>query len=253
MIITFFVKLYQTKFMQKKGEDVNMKQTDMESIRNLAIAFLYTDIHATKISFVASHPFINTWETYIPHKGLVDLREEKNVRVWRETVEKLLKKQDLVGIFFMMQPPYILNFLKFAERYMSDEDLGLILASFWSSIEQISLDNSVNGKTLVGWFKRADNEKLMSEKEIEKYDTLPEKIMVYRGVTEYNDKNKKALSWSLDKEVAIWFAKRFQTGKGKVWSVEVPKERILCVSDEKEKEVIVNLYGFDGKYQVEKV
>lgn len=161
-----------------------MKKTNLDAIRQVAVAFLYTEIHETGIVFVASHPFTDRWETYMLDSEWGDLHDSKTARKWREIIEKQLKKSDLFGIFVMMNRPYILNFLKFVEGYMSDEDLGTILGSFWSNIEQISLDDSVTGK---------------------------------------------------------------------IWTLEVPKERILCAFDGKEKEIILNLYGFKKKISVEKV
>lgn len=236
----------------KKGTD-EMKKTNLDAIRQVAVAFLYTEIHETGIVFVASHPFTDRWETYMLDSEWGDLHDSKTARKWREIIEKQLKKSDLFGIFVMMNRPYILNFLKFVEGYMSDEDLGTILGSFWSNIEQISLDDSVTGKELVKWFQRADKNTLMEEKARKRYEALPETVTVYRGVTSYNEKETKALSWTTDKEIAEWFAKRFATGTGKIWTLEVPKERILCVFDGKEKEIILNLYGFKKKISVEKV
>ena len=86
------------------------------------------------------------------------------------------------------------------------------------------------------------------------YESLPEEVTVYRGVTSYNRKKEKALSWTLDYEKAVWFANRFSTGTGEVWTMTVPKKRILCYFDGgSEQEAIVDLYRFKGKKEVQKV
>ena len=94
----------------------------------------------------------------------------------------------------------------------------------------------------------------MNEEELLVYESLPEEVTVYRGVTSYNRKKEKALSWTLDYEKAVWFANRFSTGTGEVWTMTVPKKRILYYFDGcNEQEAIVDLYRFKGKKEVQKV
>lgn len=63
---------------------------------------------------------------------------------------------------------------------------------------------------------------------------------VYRGVTSYNAQNVKALSWTLNREVAEWFAHRFGQN-GTVYEAQVKKENIYAVFlGRNEEEVIVD-------------
>lgn len=154
----------------------------------------------------------------------------------------------------MLNKPYILTFISYIESMLSDEELGMILGTFWTAIENITGDSNVNGMEIVKWFKRADKKSLMNEEELLVYESLPEEVTVYRGVTSYNRKKEKALSWTLDYEKAVWFANRFSTGTGEVWTMTVPKKRILCYFDGcNEQEAIVDLYRFKGKKEVQKV
>lgn len=233
---------------------MSRKKTDLGKIREWAEAFLYTDIQSTKIDFVASHPFTDSWITFLPREsGIVDLHDEENSKKWREAIKKEIEETDVFGIFLMLNRPYILNFLKFSANYLSDDDLGFVLGSLWQTIEQISLDDSITGKQIVKWFERASNSKLMDEEELARLNSLPELVTVYRGVTSYNRRKKKAFSWTTDRKIAEWFANRFNTGTGEVWTITVPKERILCAFGGKEKELIVNLYGYKCNMEVEKV
>lgn len=232
-----------------------IKETNMDEVKSLATVFLYVDIKETRVPFVASHPFTNTWHCMNPQtKELIDLHNEDDASAWREGVKEHIWKSDLLHLFMLMNPPYILNFLAFVEDYLSDADLGYVLGNFWTQIEQISLDDSVTGKQIVEWFTRADKKFLMDEAERKCYEELPDMVTIYRGVTDYNKSRKKAFSWSTERKVAEWFAGRFQTGTGELWTLTVPKERILCSFEGRnEHEVIVNLYGFDKKPKVEKL
>ena len=233
--------------------------TDMDAVRRMAVKFLYVDIAETNFGFVASHPFTNTWVGFLPKVGerlgeMVDLHDEDSADRWRVVLRERIDGAGLHDLFMMMNKPYILNFIKFIEPYLSDADLGDVLGSCWTRIEQISLDDSITGQDVVEWFTRADKSKLMDEEDRASFDALPDMVTVYRGVTSHNKKQKKAFSWSTSRDTAEWFADRFQTGTGEVWTLTVPKERILCSFEGRgEHEVIVNLYGFNEKPLVEKV
>ena len=40
---------------------MNKIETDLEKIKEMAIAFLMVDIEPTKVDFIASHPFTSSW------------------------------------------------------------------------------------------------------------------------------------------------------------------------------------------------
>lgn len=80
----------------------------------------------------------------------------------------------------------------------------------------------------------------MDKDEYKKFTDLPESITVYRGVNEYNAENIKALSWTLNKDTAEWFANRFGNN-GTVYQAEIEKQHIFAVFDGRnESEVIVD-------------
>lgn len=191
---------------------------EISKIREMAKFFADIPIYDTRVGGVASHPFTNTWITGIYDKDrkltFVDLRKEDEQAKWREQIKATIEESDLRGICLMLNKPYILTFISYIESMLSDEELGMILGTFWTAIENITGDSNVNGMEIVKWFKRADKKSLMNEEELFVYESLPEEVTVYRGVTSYNRKKEKALSWTLDYEKAVWFANRFSTGTG---------------------------------------
>lgn len=201
---------------------------EISKIREMAKFFADIPIYDTRVGGVASHPFTNTWITGIYDKDrkltFVDLRKEDEQAKWREQIKATIEESDLRGICLMLNKPYILTFISYIESMLSDEELGMILGTFWTAIENITGDSNVNGMEIVKWFKRADKKSLMNEEELLVYESLPEEVTVYRGVTSYNRKKEKALSWTLDYEKAVWFANRFSTGTGEVWTMTVPKK-----------------------------
>lgn len=235
------------------------RQTRIEEVRSIAKSLLYIEIAPTKLSYIASHPFTNTWDTVLPREKdgktlieFVDLREADGQRQWREVLENRIKESSLFEILSMLNKPYILTFLKYTKGAINNEDLGDCLRRSWKLIENISTDVNVSGSELVSMFKRADKKTLMEENEVAFLNGLPDTVTVYRGVTKVNHTRQKALSWTVDYQTAVWFANRFrnyetESGIHEVWTVTVPKERILASFTEdgkdNEGEVIVNLYG----------
>lgn len=98
---------------------------------------------------------------------------------------------------------------------LSRKDFSEILASAWINCEAPHNDPDLNKANLLSMFKSADPKALMEDDEYEQLQKLDDTLTVYRGATSYNADNIKALSWSLSKETAEWFAHRFnQDGTG---------------------------------------
>ena len=80
----------------------------------------------------------------------------------------------------------------------------------------------------------------MDADELRQLQELDETVTIYRGVTPYNQKNIKALSWTLDRDKAEWFAHRFGED-GTVYEAQIDKEHILALfTGRNEAEVIVD-------------
>ena len=79
-----------------------------------------------------------------------------------------------------------------------------------------------------------------NEEEYGIFRGLDEVVTVYRGVTSYNAKNVKALSWSLNRDTAEWFAHRYGE-EGTVYEAQIEKKHICAVFlGRNEAEVIVD-------------
>ena len=89
-------------------------------------------------------------------------------------------------------------------------------------------------------FKSADPKALMEDDEYEQLQELDDTLTVYRGVTSYNADNVKALSWTLNKEKAEWFAHRFNDD-GAVYEAQIDKKHIFAIfNGRNESEVVLD-------------
>ena len=76
-------------------------KTDIERIRSIAKALLHLDIQPTRISFIASHPFTDTWIVGISENEklkMIDLSSESGVEEWRKAVKEKVEQEDVFGI-----------------------------------------------------------------------------------------------------------------------------------------------------------
>ena len=207
------------------------KHTDLDGVKQVASALLFTDIEKTKYSpMVVQHPFTNTGVTAISVEGSFQflnlLENPKDLDMWRQSMRQQIHNA--------------LTFLRFSQPYLSKEDFSSILADAWMKSEYANRDANVSKERLVSMFKQADRAKLMSDMERTQLDALADPVTVYRGVTNYNAKNICALSWTLDYDTAVWFAHRFGED-GMVYQAQIKKEHIFALlTGRNESEVVLD-------------
>ena len=143
-------------------------------------------------------------------------------------------------IYMMTNKPYSMTFLKFAKPHLSQKDFSEILADAWIRSENPNLDKNFKQKELLQMFKDAAPHILMDKDEQKQLAELDDTVTVYRGVTTYNAKNIKALSWTLEQKTAEWFDNRFGED-GTVYEAQIPKQHIYALLNGRgESEVIVD-------------
>ena len=221
--------------------------TDLAGLKRFAKTLLHLEIQKTKMSpLVVKHPFtdsgivgIQATDGHLSIANLVD--SKKDLQTWRkQATETIDQAESPYQVFMLITKPYLLGFLKFAKPYLSNEDFTQMLADAWIRSESPNDDPNLSKTKLLALFKAADPKILMSEEERTRLRDLENPVTVYRGVTSYNAKNVKALSWTLDENVAQWFAHRYGE-HGTVYQAQIRKEDIYAFfTGRNESEVIVD-------------
>ena len=225
------------------------EKTDLEKVKSIARMLLLTPVHKTSYSpVVVQHPFTSSGIATAKKDGvlqIIDITEsEENLERWQDWMREWIKNaKSAYEIYMMTNKPYGLTYLKYAEPYLSKEDFSKILGDAWVRSENPNGDANVTKKELLSMFKKADKKSLMTEEDYKRWERLDDTLTVYRGVTSYNAKNIKALSWTLDEKTAEWFAHRFGED-GTVYEAQIKKEDIYAYFGERcESEVIVDPKG----------
>lgn len=222
-------------------------KTDLKSLKAFSHALLELDIQLTKMSpLVVKHPFTDS--------GIVDLSKEDgsiaiadltsgpaSLHLWREQMGRLIDDVEKpIDLFLMITKPYKLGFLKYAAPYLSEQDTALFLSQAWITTEAPNSDPNLTKRELLALFRSVDPQKLMDEEEYEIFRGLEDVVTIYRGVTSYNAKNVEALSWTLNRDTAEWFAHRYGE-QGAVYEAQIEKKHICAVFlGRNEAEVIVD-------------
>jgi len=183
---------------------------------------------------IKGHTILNKYVvdfyTGVPeHNNFLNKRYKRN----KEKAEKALQDHDYRSYINLHAKPYRLDPLLeiFNMADVEDKIKAELLSDTWTLIEQPSV-NMKHWVKLFKYFKKR-KELLMTEEELEFFNNLPEEITIYRG-SEYI----KGISWTLSKEKAEWFAKRFEIN-GKVFEKTVNKSDCLCYLNHREEQEII--------------
>ena len=188
------------------------RETDLLRVKLVAHTLLDVQIQETVLSpVIVSHPFTSSGISALRNEdgslSMVDLiNNSDDCTRWRRKVgEQIDSAENVHQIFVLLNP-----------------------------------DCNVSKRELVALFRSVPPEFLMDEEERAAHQALEDTVTVYRGVTPYNAKNISALSWTLDRKTADWFAHRFGE-EGTVYEAQIRKEHILALfTGRNESEVIVD-------------
>ena len=180
------------------------EQTDMQKIKMVANLLLMLEIYQTEYSpMIVQHPFTSTGIVMNPHIGISEMlniaQNESDLNMWREQMKKEIDAaQKPFEIYMMLNKPYCLTFLKYAMPHLSKEDFSVMLADAWIRSENPNMDRNLNKAALLDMFQQADPAELMEENERKELEEMDEVITIYRGVTSFNAKKIRSLSWTTE-------------------------------------------------------
>lgn len=151
-----------------------------------------------------------------------------------------LPNADLYLVIQNINPKDRLYIFKAISSLLTEEDYCFALKTAYIKTEGLNTkDAKITIDGVVELFRKANLKELMQE-DYETFRSLPEKLTIYRGTSKGNSKD--AISWTIDKDRAIWFYKKYDS-KGTVLEAKINKEDVLCYLDKtacNEKEVIVD-------------
>ena len=224
-----------------------MTTTNLPKIKDISKRMV--EMKITKTNYwpeIAQHPFTSSglffWESENgEHQfGILDEGTEAYEK-WKAQKMRLIDMAETIfQIYILINTPWSLFFINLVEPYLSAEDFAALLKDAFMGMEQPNMDSNISTTQIKNYFKKCDKNALMEEEELEVYNSLPDIVTVYRGVTSYNNKKIEVLSWTIDPEVAKWSANRYEE-HGQVYAATISKKHILAYfGGRNEAEVIVD-------------
>lgn len=157
---------------------------------------------------------------------------------------KIVEKEEEVD--WKVLSGYLANHQQFLilERFgnaMSDEDYWYMVKRSYIMSDFANQEYDFIESFLFG--ERKNSHFFMSEEERKFFESLPEKVTIYRGCSlEEIESGKFRLSWTLSKKIAEFFANEYRENEGidcDVVELTVPKTKLFgYVNDRTEEEVI---------------
>lgn len=177
------------------------------------------------------HPLIYS----VPHFEGMNAMCNYRLVILKEEVQKKLAEKDYSGYVYLHEKPYRINAFLEIEDKLSNKDYWELLSDVWVNSENI-WQNLATWKELLT-DNRSGKMHFMNAEERKKLRSLPDVVTVYRGCT---NKNKNGLSYTLDKNRAIFFTKYRFAKDGRVIKKEVPKTKIFAyLNGRNEDEIII--------------
>lgn len=208
-----------------------MQESNLDKIKNRAISLLLIEPEQVpSMPYLLIHPYFETSWVMLPGENkfvdILENREKYNILI-NHMKQKIKEATSVEQIFMYLRSQYRLTLFKYTNIYMSKEDFEKTLIQSWVMCENPSDDVNVTQAEKLRWFKKLNY-----------ISDLSGIVTIYRGVE--NEKWKKGLSWTLNKNKAIWFATRF-SDEGIVYTAQINSSDILYyTSDRGEEEVIVD-------------
>lgn len=239
----------------------DLKETNIDALKKTAKFLLEFEPEPDK-QFgwqIVHHPIItNVLQGYVDENKskdeppeLLDIREPENLKKIKSQYKWLIdNKCNSAGSFFqIINKPYTGIFFKLVKDFLDKKDYTMMLRILWTYMEYPNSDRNVTKTEFISYWKHVDTEYIYDEEDKKLVEELPEEFTVYRGLME--DAKVEALSWTLDLDRAIWFAKRWNR-HGKVYKAKAKKKDMLVyLSDRNESEIVIDYHNLTDIEEVE--
>jgi len=165
----------------------------------------------------------------------------------KQELDKAIEQQNWDKVFMLIEKPFRLNWLEENIDLIKDDKQYYNFLKDAYMMTEFPMNGFSNYRDLLDLFYARENSKLMLDKdELELLNSLPNEVKIWRGVKvdDVLDDDNIGLSFTLNKDKAIWFAERFsQAGVSQAILIEavVKRDDILSIFlNRDEEEVIVN-------------
>ena len=153
----------------------------------------------------------------------------------KQELDKAIEQQNWDKVFMLVEKPFRLNWLEENIDLIKDDKQYYNFLKDAYMMTEFPMNGFSNYRDLLDLFYARKNSKLMLDKdELKLLNSLPNEVKIWRGVKvdDVLDDDNIGLSFTLNKDKAIWFAERFaQAGVSQAILIEavVKRDDILSI------------------------
>ena len=174
--------------------------------------------------------------------GVIYGLANKQYELKSQAIKEAIQKKKWYTYVFLHERPYRADALVAVRDQFGDQ---ISNTAFWSLVGSVWVDSENIWQNFAEWddilnTERPRREYMMTKEERAVWRKLPNQVTVYRG--SIPDKNEGGLSWTLNRNVAKFFAKRFANvhhAGGVIDTATVPKQLVVAYFDGRNEEEIV--------------
>ena len=180
------------------------------------------------------HPLVFS----IPYDAHMNAMLNRQYTYKTEQLVKAKADGDWAKVLYLHERPYRLHALLEIMPNVTGTPFWELVSWVWTDTEA----PRINRQVWRGLFAKAHTDPagkaLMDEGEQRALALMPATIQVWRGASA--PEKRPSMSWTRDRERAVFFARRFHRPGAFLWTLQCPKERIVAfLNGRNEHEVIV--------------
>lgn len=153
----------------------------------------------------------------------------------KQAVAKALSEKNFTKVVSLHERPWRIQAFIDVEKELSDK-------AYWETLHWLWTDSENIWQNLSEWRRLLSSKRsgqFMYEDDLKVFQALPDSFTVYRGYE--RGKNFDGVSYTLEREKAEWFSRRFcKASKARVRERVVKKSQVFAYTDARsEKEIII--------------
>lgn len=155
---------------------------------------------------------------------------------WYE--KQLQEAKTVFEVMSLLKKEYRLSFLNRVYDYITDDEFSINLVRAYVDTETPDEDLDMSKDKLLEMFRKTNIEQTMTTEDKDILQSLGNKIIVYRGVSDRKRDKVDYISWTYNYEQAEWFAKRYNE-KSMVYKAEIDKQYIFALTNRRQETEII--------------
>ena len=152
--------------------------------------------------------------------------------------KKFQEANTVFEVMSMLKKEYRLSFLDKVRNYISQEEYSINLVRAYVDTESPDTDLDMNKDKLLEMFKKTSLKHSMTAEDKDILQSMSDKIIVYRGISDRKRNKINYMSWSYSYEQAEWFAKRYNENSV-VYKAEIDKKYIFALTNRRQEAEII--------------